>query len=365
MRILQIVPSLDPAMGGPSRSTPALTAALAEAGAEPTLLTTGSAGEDTANGHSFQRSFPSFLCPSTALKKHLASLDADVIHHHALWLRTLHYAAQYSRRTNAPLVISPRGMFSEWAMRHHWLRKKLAAGLVHPGAFRLAAGWHATSPEEADDIRRAGFQQPVCVSPNGIEPIADEQLAEARKEWSARLPGDGRRTALFYSRFHRKKRVIELIELWAALKPKTWRLLLVGIEEEYTLNDLREKIRRAGAGENIFVFAGNESRHTPYPAADLFVFPSHSENFGMVVAEALASGIPVLVTDSTPWAGVNKAECGWRVPWEQFGRQLATILNLPADDLKTRGARGRTWVTERYSWHGAARLLLDFYRSLG
>ena len=102
-------------------------------------------------------------------------------------------------------------MMSGWAWRHRRLRKQLAGLLVHPGAFAAAAGWHATSPEERDDIVALGFRQPVCVSPNGVPLPAEAELVAARTEWQQLCPAaKSRPVALFYSRLHRKKRVREL-----------------------------------------------------------------------------------------------------------------------------------------------------------
>ena len=98
--------------------------------------------------------------------------------------------------------------------------------------------------------------------------------------------------------------------------------------------------------------------------ASLFVLPSHSENFGLVIAEALAAGVPALVTDTTPWRGLATQGCGWCVPWAEFGPVLATALATPPAELAARGVRGRSWVEHEFSWARAAGLLQDFYRQL-
>ena len=86
----------------------------------------------------FRRDRPEFLCASADLQDHLRRHAYDCLHHHALWLRTLHYACQAGRATGARLVISPRGMLSDWSWRHRRWKKWLAARLVHPGAFAQA-----------------------------------------------------------------------------------------------------------------------------------------------------------------------------------------------------------------------------------
>ena len=370
MRIAQIVPSLEEQHGGPSKSVRRLAAALAALGHEVDLLATqpGStaapAREEAVRVLQFRRDRPEFLCPSAGLRDHLRHQGYDCVHHHSLWLRTLHYAHEAGRAAGAGLVVSPRGMLADWTWRHHRWKKWLAARLVHPGALGHARGWHATSAGEADDIRRRGFQQPVCIAPNGVAAPAAEELTRAHEVWSQLCPAvTTRPVALFYSRFHRKKRLRELLELWVAAAPADWLLLVVGIPEEYTVENLQAEAQRHAAGGRIAILDGR-GHPPPYAVASLFLLPSHSENFGLAIAEAMAWGVPVVVTDATPWAEVATHQAGWCVPWAGYGEALRAALGEPADRLEQRGARAREWVLSRYSWAQAARPLDEFYRRL-
>lgn len=371
MKLCHIVPSLEDRHGGPSKSVRALANSLASLGESVELLTTAEAGapvtldgRDAATIRMFPRVMPRWLARSPELHAHLRSAGFDCVHHHSLWLRPLHYAHAAARHGQVPLVISPRGMMSGWAYAHRRWRKALAGALVHPGAFAGAAGWHATSPEEADDIRKLGFRQPVCVSPNGVTVPTDLDLAVARTAWLELCPlARTRPVALFYSRFHRKKRLRELIDLWLSAPRGDWLLLVAGIAEDYTAAGLNALIAAAGGGERIVVLDGT-GRPPPYAAASLFLLPSHSENFGLVIAEALAAGVPSLVTDRTPWSGLGANQCGWCVPWENFGATLATALATRPSELEAMGRRGRDWAARDYSWERAARLLGEFYRHL-
>lgn len=370
MRVCHIVPSLEDRHGGPSKSVRALANAMAARGTSATLLTTHEAGQvmtpadDAAAVHVFSRDFPRRLCRSRGLQHHLREHAYEVVHHHALWLLTLRYAHAAARQHRARFVISPRGMMSGWAHAHNRTRKRLAERLVHPGAFAAANGWHATSAEEADDIRRLGFTRPICVAPNGVTLPDAIELARARDEWTQRAPAlAGRRVALFYSRFHRKKRVRELLELWARRPRGDWLLLLVGVPEEYPLAEIQGWITDLRLGGHAAVFDGRGTV-APFAVADLFLLPSHSENFGLVVAEALAAGVPALVTDTTPWRELADREAGWCVPWAAFADQLDAVLSQPPADLHARGQQGRQWTERTFTWSRAAALLEDFYRTL-
>lgn len=332
-----------------------------------TTLETGQSmlppADDAAAIHIFERETPRWLCASTGLKRQLDATPYDLIHSHALWLLTLRYADEAARRRRVPLVISPRGMMSGWAWQHRRWRKRLASWFVHPGAFRAAAGWHATSNEEAEDIRRLGFKQPVCVAPNGVELPTSADLDAARAAWHATMPQlAGRRVALFYSRFHRKKRLRELVTLWPSVAPADWVLLVVGVPEEYSVAEIRSW-STGPAAERVVVADGRDCP-PPFAAAELFLLPSHSENFGLVVAEALAARVPALVTDTTPWTGLGTHDAGACVAWEEYPTALRAALASPAATLAAQGERGRTWVAREFTWPRAAARLLDFYRSL-
>ncbi len=368
MKITHIVPSLESRHGGPSRSARGLSLGLAELGEDVTLLSTGPMSQvETIIGtriETFRRGWPEVVCRCPALNHALQKEPGAIVHHHGLWLRTLHYAHQKSRRGGLPLVISPRGMMSSWAWHHHRRRKTWASRLLHPGALKAAAGWHATSDAEAADIRALGFTQPICVAGNGVTLPTESQLAEARTFWLGEFPDAATRpVALYYGRFHSKKRVLDLIDLWQKLAPPEWTLALVGIPSEYTVRELENYAARQPGSNRIEVFDGTNTP-PPYAIASLFLLPSHSENFGLTVAESLASGVPALVTDTTPWQDMNGRGVGWCASWESFGEKLQAALALPEPERADMGRLGRSWVAQTFSWKQVAQPLAEFYRVL-
>jgi glycosyltransferase involved in cell wall biosynthesis len=169
--------------------------------------------------------------------------------------------------------------------------------------------------------------------------------------------------ALFYSRFHRKKRLLELIDLWFEFGPKDWLLLLVGIPEEYSPRMIEDYALRAGHAGQVRAYDGS-GHPPPYAVASIFLLASHGENFGLSIAEALASGVPALVTDSTPWSGLNRNGAGWCVNWKDFGATLRNATSEGTDALRYRGEVGRQWVMSDFSWEKPASLLSDFYSTL-
>ncbi|MDB6170433.1 MAG: glycosyl transferase group 1 [Verrucomicrobia bacterium] len=369
MRVCHIVPSLEQRRGGPSVSVPSLAAAQVRGGETVELLAT-TPGEPECrleNGltvRTFPLGWPEALSVSRGLQHAVHDSAAEVIHHHGLWLRTLHYAHLGARERGARLVLSPRGMMSPWAWNHHRWRKQAARRFIHPAAFEAVQGWHATSPAEAEEIRALGFGQPVCMAPNGVAAPRADQLIAARAAWLRRCPSAGDRpVALFYSRFHRKKRLRELVDLWLSAPRENWLLMIVGVPEDYSADDVQGWIDRAGGRGRAVVFDG-AGQPAPYAVASLFLLPSHSENFGLVIAEAMAAGVPVLVSDATPWSAVNDEDRGWCVPWENFAPALAAALAEGAERLHERGTRARAWVLREFSWDKSAADLAAFYRQL-
>lgn len=370
MQVLLTVAALVPESGGPSRSIPALADALAGQGREvgvvtldfqqrflPPLLPKHPAVKTTlvpctsafARATRYRRAF------ARALEMRHAGPGKTLLHDNGVWLGTNHLAARVAATTGTPLVVSPRGMLTGWALRHRGTGKRLAWWLYQKRALATAKLLHATSQDEADDLRRLGCCQPIAVIPNGVAlPEHDLPPAEAPL-----------RRALFLSRVHRKKGLLDLVAAWAELRPVGWELVIAGDDDGGHAAEVEAAIRAARL-ENQCRLIGpvrDEDKWAQYAAADLFVLPSYSENFGLVVAEALGCGRPVLTTTATPWSGVEARRCGWcvapgRAP---LRAALTAALALDRGTLREMGARGRAWVRAEFSWDHAARQLGEVY----
>jgi glycosyltransferase involved in cell wall biosynthesis len=127
--------------------------------------------------------------------------------------------------------------------------------------------------------------------------------------------------------------------------------------------ELQHSAAAAGTGERILVFDGT-STPAPYAAAEIMLLPTHSENFGLVIAEAMANAVPVVVTATTPWSEIGKAGLGWWVPWDEFPAAVASATSRSAAALRLQGEAAQAWVSNRYSWQQTARQLEGFYHRL-
>jgi glycosyltransferase involved in cell wall biosynthesis len=122
-------------------------------------------------------------------------------------------------------------------------------------------------------------------------------------------------------------------------------------------------VLRSGNAGRVRAYDG-AGRPAPYAIASLFILASHGENFGLSIAEALANGVPALVTDTTPWSGLNATGAGWCVPWSKFEEAIRSATSESQDSLRKRGSIGREWVLREFSWGKSARILSNFYAGL-
>ena len=121
--------------------------------------------------------------------------------------------------------------------------------------------------------------------------------------------------------------------------------------------------------DDRFVFSGavaDEGKWSVYRRADCFVLPTHTENFGIVIAEALYAGLPVVTTTGAPWGELVAENCGW---WIDFSVAdivvaLREVLSLSDDQRRVMGYRGKALVERRYAWASIANMMVNEYATL-
>jgi len=201
-----------------------------------------------------------------------------------------------------------------------------------------------------------GFRQPVVVIPNGID--VPEYVPK---------PGGSMRTLLFLGRIHPKKGLEILLRAWEAVQCRftDWRLRIVGPNERGYRDEMQRlaETLRLERMEFVNTLYG-ERKWQAYRDADLFVLPTRHENFGLVVAEALAAGTPAIVTKGAPWSGVESHGAGW---WIDIGVDplvacLENALSLHSEVLSEMGWKGRDWMAEEFSWERVGHRMAETYR---
>jgi glycosyltransferase involved in cell wall biosynthesis len=299
---------------------------------------------------------------SSDMRRGLGAIDADILHNHGVWMMPNIYAGTVARKRGLPLVFSPYGMFSEWALAFSRYRKQVAWWcLGQRRAVAATACFHATCESEAADIRRLGFCQPIAVIPYGNDlPDLGSTAAPADRE---------RRTILFLSRIHPKKGLPVLLRAWQRLERQfpDWDLVVAGPDERGHLAEVQnlagelalERVSFPGPAYGTY-------KQALYRRADLFVLPTHSENFGIVVAEALASGVPVITTTGTPWQELQRRDCGWWIELSErtLAEALEAAMNLPDEQRRAMGRRGRRWIERSFAWPEIAAEMKSVYQWL-
>ena len=227
---------------------------------------------------------------------------------------------------------------------------------------------HATALSEMASVKATGLQTQVAVIPAGIDTYELSNLPSL-EVFDRCFPGLSKlRILLFLSRLHPVKGLVNLAHAWGKLAPQfpDWHLLIAGPD----YNNHRYKVETVLKSYDIeghYTFAGHltgEARLAAYGAADLFVLPTYSENFGIVIAEALMAKTPVITTIETPWEEIVSHGCGWIIrPRESdLIETLGRALTLEKSALDEMGERGRSFVKKKYSWDSVALKMKRLYR---
>lgn len=369
IRPLHTTAGLRSSAGGPSRTVVYVCDGLAAAGAQPEIVTAQLDDPSKLILPDNEAAHTTFV-PSDGLwgramgiahtiadKVHKETVD--LVHDHGAWLPNNAAAALAARWHDVPLVITPRGMVEPWAMRQQAWKKSLGWHLYQSHVLKSADLLHATSDLEARNLRNLGLSNPIAVIPNGVE---------IPETWKQKPTQEEPRRALFLSRLHPKKGLPNLVDAWANLRPDEWELVIAGPDANGHRAEIEGQVQRHGIEEGVR-FVGpvyGEEKWNLYRSSDLFVLPTHSENFGVVVAEALASGVPALTTKGAEWAILEERNCGW---WIDIGVEslvagLRDAMGRSDAERLEMGQRGRRVAEEEFSWDSVAQRMLRAYRWL-
>ena len=282
----------------------------------------------------------------------------DCVQFHGIWSPSLAKRFLAWRRRGIPCVISPHGMLEPWALAYKPLKKMVAWHIYQRRILNKATALHATSAREAENLRRLGLKTTIEIIPWGIE-IPEPRYNAAPGADSAH------RTALFVGRLHPVKGLPMLVEAWAKVRPSGWKMRIVGPDESGHRAEVETLVRRANL-EAVFEFTGGlegVALRRAYQHADLLILPSHTENFGMVVGEALSHGVPVIASHGTPWEVLATEGGGWWAPAtvEGISEALASATACSKDSLRSIGSAGRDLVADKFSWYSVANRFVTLY----
>jgi len=369
IKALQILGSVDVRVGGPAYSVKNLTEHLNALEVKTDIWTFNYPYQDqkinlNQGGEHFVApdSFLSrkFAAWNPRAKNHLNAIvsNYDVIHNHGHWLFGNAYARMVSQQMKKPVMISSRGLLEPWALGWRSLKKKLALQLFENENIKAANIFHATSHQEAENMRRFGIKQPIAVIPNGIDLMSATVSAETLSK----------KQILFLSRIDPKKGLERLFSIWQrqAKRFPEWELVVAGNGCESYMARLKEDARGKGLDSSVrwAGFVQGEDKTKLFNQASAFILPTFSENFGIAIGEALSHGVPVITTNGTPWNEIQTEKCGWYTENNEASIEKALIeaLNTPAQALKEMGMRGKALIEKKYTWPNVAKEMVDTYR---
>jgi glycosyltransferase involved in cell wall biosynthesis len=364
MRVVQIIPGLITESSGPTYCLLRLVESIRAHGCQPTIATLDLSG-------SIRLPEPSAVFPvlpgtsrlgvSPRMRRWLLAQartgGVDLIHSHGLWMMPNVYPGPISCRYRVPLVVTTHGALSSWAFRSGSLVKRPFWRLYQRRTLEQATVIHATSDMEASDIRRHGLRSPIAVIPNGIDvPPIDRLGAKSATP-----------TVGFIGRIHPVKGIDTLLSAWSRLELRfpDWQLAIAGPDQHEYANQMKRLASGLGLRKVRFLGEIVGARKAEFlRAISVSVLPTHSENFGVSVAESLASATPAIVTRCAPWQGLADHGAGWWIEdhVDALEAALSEAMQTSPEYLEELGKAGHRWMAREFAWPRVGDMVAQTYR---
>lgn len=288
-------------------------------------------------------------------------IKPDIVHINGCWLPTCAMVQRFAKKRGCKVVLTPHGMLEPWILkRHYWIRKLPALLLYQKKAIREADSLLATAESEKNNLLELGYNPNVKVIKLGI----DAESIALKSSWNLN------KQILFLSRVHVKKGINYLIEAARILRKELdgYQVIVAGEGEVEYVAELKRQIADYGLQDVVQLIGGvyGDKKWELFKSSDFFVLPTHSENFGLAIAESLASGTPVITTMGTPWEDLNTYHAGAYIDigTNPLVDTMKRFLLLSKQDLEVMGRNGRKLIENKYSSTVMAQQMMQLYKSL-
>ena len=385
IRALHVIPSLSLKHGGPSYAVRAMARALASEDVDVTIATTDDDGDDArlkvpigevveeegTHVYYFRRNILPYKI-SFGLARWLRSNVArfDVVHIHALFSFSSTAAARTARRHCVPYIVRPLGVLNRWGLENRRaFLKQISLRLVELPILRDAAAIHYTS--EAEKLEASRISNTIASQKSAVIPLPIEVADGNPEDFRQRFPHvSGRKMILFLSRIDEKKGIELLLDAFATVRRQVSDAVLVvaGKGAASYVQRLCQRAKELGIAD-VVIWTGHLSgtvKWGAFAAADVFVLPSYSENFGVAAAEALTSGVPTIVTESVAISeDIRSYNAGLAVRNDSAELAAAIHTILSQRDFASRLAtNAQRLAIERYHISAVGRQLRELYDSV-
>jgi glycosyltransferase involved in cell wall biosynthesis len=379
MKVLHVIPSVSARFGGPSRVIADMERALAARSIEVSTVTTNDdgngrtlpvrCGAPIATPYATRWYFPRstvFFKTSIGMANWLEdNVEAfDLVHAHGLFSFAPVAAAFLARRRGIPYILRPHGVLARYGMTHRRpLLKKVSLALIERRLLEAASAVHFTSRSEQDEAEALGLKYKGVVIPLGIDAAASARTA-GRNRPSRTEPFK----LLFLSRIDAKKNLESLMRAIALVSRNFPVMLTVagGGGQEY-LSRLHSLARALGIADRVnwLGHVEGERKEEALATAAAFVLPSYSENFGLAAVEALAAGLPCIVSRQVAIAGeIETAGAGLTVGTDVESIAVAIERLLREDEYLPMSTAARTLAASSFSLETMGERLEALYRDV-
>ena len=387
MKILHVIPSVALVRGGPSEAVLQIVQALNHIGVEAEIATTNDNGSqllDVPLGKCIDyqqvsvRFFPRFSPPINSVREFAFSTGLtnwlwhnikgyDLLHIHAIFSYASTAAMAIARLQKVPYIIRPIGQLCTWSLQQRAFKKQLYLKIIEKGNLNHSHKIHFTTTAEQQEAAHLKLTCPSFVLPLGtsITPKIADARQHLRRHFN--LPAD-EPIILFLSRLHPKKGLDYLIPALGKLSDYRFTLVLAGSGTPEYENYLKSLVVNHGI-ENKSYFTGfvkGEFKDLLIQGADLFTLTSHSENFGVAVLEALAGGIPALVTPGVALGDmITQQQLGYvtELNVNAIASTIEQILSHP-EKMREMGDRAREFILDNYTWDSVAAKMAAVYQDI-
>lgn len=286
----------------------------------------------------------------------------DILHQHGLWMPVSLLSKKLKKQTTIKKIIQPHGFLMPYSRNLSKLKKDLIFSIYERSNIESSDMLVACAKEEALVLRNLFPNKNIAVIPNGISDAffnaKDETENFKRKK-----------RMLFLSQIIPVKGLERIIKSFKEIGVNNfldWEFIIAGYENAQYKRILEKMITDFGL-KDVVKFIGPKfglDKIKMFDNSDVFVLPSHSENFGLVIAEALSRGVPVLTTKGTPWSELESNNCGFWVDNTDLGikKGVLQILQSSEEELKEMGLRGKKLISEKYLWSKCSQKTSEMYQ---